>query len=150
VQARGRASDQRQEEREWSRGDASDIDGQTERSTWAGAHESKRGQQTSFKPFLRPLRSPSTNRLRCSHGAVRRRQCNLSGNTQLRKGPWLARSFTLSTTLNNCWQISFGLLRSALPARSIKTRQVGYCSIGARLDLNWIVGLRLRQNLVCD
>jgi hypothetical protein len=25
---------------EWSRGDASDIDGQTERSKWAGAHES--------------------------------------------------------------------------------------------------------------
>jgi hypothetical protein len=28
---------------------ASDIDGQTERSIWAGAHESKRGQQMSFK-----------------------------------------------------------------------------------------------------
>jgi len=27
---------------------ASDIDGQTERSIWAGAHESKRGQRTSF------------------------------------------------------------------------------------------------------
>jgi hypothetical protein len=25
---------------EWSRGDASDIDGKTERSIWAGAHES--------------------------------------------------------------------------------------------------------------
>jgi hypothetical protein len=25
---------------EWSRGDASDIDGKTERSRWAGAHES--------------------------------------------------------------------------------------------------------------
>ena len=25
---------------EWSRGDASDIDGQTDRSKWAGAHES--------------------------------------------------------------------------------------------------------------
>jgi hypothetical protein len=25
---------------EWSRGDASDIDGKTERSKWAGAHES--------------------------------------------------------------------------------------------------------------
>ena len=29
---------------------ASDIDGQTERSIWAGAHESKRGKRTSFKP----------------------------------------------------------------------------------------------------
>ena len=28
---------------------ASDIDGQTERSICAGAHESKRGQRTSFK-----------------------------------------------------------------------------------------------------
>ena len=28
---------------------ASDIDGQTERSIWAGAHESKRGKRTSFK-----------------------------------------------------------------------------------------------------
>jgi hypothetical protein len=31
---------------------ASDIDGQTERSIWAGAHESKSGQRTSFKPRL--------------------------------------------------------------------------------------------------
>ena len=30
---------------------ASDIDGQTERSIWAGAHESKRGQRTSFNYF---------------------------------------------------------------------------------------------------
>ncbi len=37
--------------REWSRGDASDIDGQTERSQWAGAHESKRGLRTSFNYF---------------------------------------------------------------------------------------------------
>ena len=35
--------------REWSRGDASDIDGQTERSKWAG-HMSQRGQRTSFNP----------------------------------------------------------------------------------------------------
>ena len=28
---------------------ASDIDGQTERSKWAGAHESKRGKRPSFK-----------------------------------------------------------------------------------------------------
>ena len=37
---------------EWSRGDASDIDGQTERSKWAGAHESKRGHRMRFKCFL--------------------------------------------------------------------------------------------------
>ena len=41
----------------WSRGDASDIDGQTERLQWAGAHESKRGQRTSFKK-LEPARTP--------------------------------------------------------------------------------------------
>jgi hypothetical protein len=29
-------------------GGASDIDGQTERSIWAGAHESKRAQRASF------------------------------------------------------------------------------------------------------
>ena len=33
---------------EWSRWDASDIDGQTERSKWAGAHESI-GKRASFK-----------------------------------------------------------------------------------------------------
>ena len=42
----GSASDQGKVTRvgasEWSRGDASDIDGQTERSKWAGAHESMR------------------------------------------------------------------------------------------------------------
>ena len=32
---------------EWSRGDASDIDGKTERSKWAGAHESI-GKRASF------------------------------------------------------------------------------------------------------
>jgi hypothetical protein len=32
---------------------ASDIDGQTDRSTWAGAHESKRGQRTSFNQRVR-------------------------------------------------------------------------------------------------
>src|SRR6184192_2408630 len=38
---------------EWSRRAARDIDGKTERSKWAGAHESMRGQQTSFKTLLR-------------------------------------------------------------------------------------------------
>jgi hypothetical protein len=32
---------------EWSGGDACDIDGQTERSKWAGAHEST-GKRVSF------------------------------------------------------------------------------------------------------
>jgi hypothetical protein len=38
----------RGKQREWSREDASNIDGQTERSKWAGAHESKCGQRASF------------------------------------------------------------------------------------------------------
>jgi len=45
---------------ERSRGDASDIDGQTERSKWAGAHESTRAVKEFQKikkfwfPFLLP------------------------------------------------------------------------------------------------
>ena len=42
---------------EWSRGDASDIDGQTERSKWAGAHESKLGSKMSFNRAGRRQRS---------------------------------------------------------------------------------------------
>jgi hypothetical protein len=50
---------------ERSRGDASDIDGQTERSKWAGAHESKRGQQTSFKSLLILIKSGDICRSVC-------------------------------------------------------------------------------------
>jgi hypothetical protein len=47
--------------REWSRGAASDIDGQTERSKWAGAHESI-GKRTSFNPVDGTEHEPAAER----------------------------------------------------------------------------------------
>jgi hypothetical protein len=50
-----------EEERERSGGDACDIDGKTDRSKWAGAHESKRGQRMSFKMGAVVLNKPQIN-----------------------------------------------------------------------------------------
>ncbi len=48
---------------------ASDIDGQTERSIWVGAHESKRGQRMSFNDAARHFERVHVNTDRVENGA---------------------------------------------------------------------------------
>ena len=58
---------------EWSRGDASDIDGQTKRSKWAGAHESISKLATEMsghrpsnrKASVESVRTSETRRILC-------------------------------------------------------------------------------------